>query len=176
MHETSAATILKEKPTRLRKEAGNPNLRVKGGKQIPISHLTAHPVTRPATFLILSLVLFLISLYITFNLGVAMLLFATYLTVFETYYGWSVGVSIDCAVGVLIFANLSDRLLYAEGGNFRAEQHLILMMWGKVIQCYFCLHSLPSCFQVSHSLSPNRCILRGFIIFSIVSFYCVSLF
>ncbi|KAJ5672509.1 Major facilitator superfamily domain general substrate transporter [Penicillium longicatenatum] len=137
MRETSAVAILKEKATRLRKETGNPKLRAKGNKQIPISQVIAHAVTRPATFLVFSPVLFLISLYIAFNFGVTMLLFATFPTVFETYYGWSVGVSglayvgvgIGCAVGILIFANLSDRLLHAEGGNFHAERRLILMMW-----------------------------------------------
>ncbi|KGO77178.1 Major facilitator superfamily domain, general substrate transporter [Penicillium italicum] len=137
MRETSAVSILNEKAARLRKETGNPNLRAKGDKQIPVSKLIAHAVTRPATFLVRSPVLFLISLYIAFNFGVTMLLFATFPLVFETYYGWSVGVSglayigvgIGCAVGVLIFANLSDRLLHAEGGNFRAERRLILMMW-----------------------------------------------
>ncbi|KAJ5979491.1 Major facilitator superfamily domain general substrate transporter [Penicillium viridicatum] len=137
MRETSAVIILKDKATRLRKETGNPNLRAKGDKQTPISRLIAHAITRPATFLVLSPVLFLISLYIAFNFGMTMLLFATFPTVFETYYGWSVGISglayigvgIGCAIGVLVFAKLSDRLLHAENGNFRAERRLILMMW-----------------------------------------------
>ncbi|KAJ5809815.1 Major facilitator superfamily domain general substrate transporter [Penicillium pulvis] len=137
MRETSAVTILQKKATQLRKETGNPNLHAKGEKQTPISHLISHAVTRPATFLVRSPVLFLTSLYIAFNFGLVMLLFATFPTVFETYYGWSVGVSglayvgvgIGCAVGVSIFANFSDRLLHAEGGKFHAERRLILMMW-----------------------------------------------
>lgn len=137
MRETSAGIILKNKATRLRKKTGNPNLRAKGDTQTPLSHLITRAITRPATFLVRSPILFLISLYIAFNFGVTMLLFATFPVVFETYYGWSVGVSglayigvgIGCAVGVVIFASLSDRLLNAECGNFRAERRLILMMW-----------------------------------------------
>ena len=137
MRETSAVTILKDKATRLRKETGNPNLRAKGDKQTPISHLISHAIARPATFLVKSPILFLISFYIAFNFGVTMLLFATFPTVFETYYGWGVGVSglayigvgIGCGIGVMIFANLSDRLLHAKGGNFCPERRLILMMW-----------------------------------------------
>lgn len=137
MRETSAVTILKDKATRLRKETGNLNLRAKGDRQTPISHLIAQAISRPATYLIKSPILFLISLYIALNFGVTMLLFATFPTVFETYYGWSVGVSglayigvgIGCGIGVMIFANLSDGLLHAEGGKFCPERRLILMMW-----------------------------------------------
>ncbi|KAF4436384.1 Major facilitator superfamily domain general substrate transporter [Fusarium acutatum] len=129
--------LILSKAARLRKETGNPNLRAAGDKQTPIKQLVLHALTRPMKFLFTSPIVALISLYIAFNFGVTMLLFATFPTVYETTYHWSVsvsglayiGVGIGCAIGVLTFAKLSDRLLKAEGGNYRAERRLIMMMF-----------------------------------------------
>ena len=137
MRETSAVTILKAKAARLAKETGNPSLRAAGDKQTPIKQLVAHALTRPARFLFTSPIVFLMSLYIAFNFGVTMLLFATFPTVYEDNYNWSVsvsglayiGIGIGCAIGVIIFASLSDRLLNAKGAKYRAERRLILMMY-----------------------------------------------
>ncbi|EWZ81319.1 hypothetical protein FOCG_05025 [Fusarium oxysporum f. sp. radicis-lycopersici 26381] len=137
MHETSSINILKSKAARLRKETGNPNLRASGDKQTPIKQLVLHALTRPMKFLFTSPIVALISLYIAFNFGVTMLLFATFPTVYENTYQWSVsvsglayiGVGIGCAIGVITFAKLSDRLLNAEGGNYHAERRLIMMMF-----------------------------------------------
>ncbi|RKK85716.1 hypothetical protein BFJ69_g1326 [Fusarium oxysporum] len=137
MHETSSINILKSKAARLRKETGNPNLRAAGDKQTPIKQLVLHALTRPMKFLFTSPIVALISLYIAFNFGVTMLLFATFPTVYENTYQWSasvsglayIGVGIGCAIGVITFAKLSDRLLKAEGGNYRAERRLIMMMF-----------------------------------------------
>lgn len=137
MHETSSINILKSKAARLRKETGNPNLRASGDKQTPIKQLVLHALTRPMKFLFTSPIVALISLYIAFNFGVTMLLFATFPTVYENTYQWSVsvsglvyiGVGIGCAIGVITFAELSDRLLNTEGGNYHAERRLIMMMF-----------------------------------------------
>ncbi|KAF9768355.1 hypothetical protein IL306_014356 [Fusarium sp. DS 682] len=137
MHETSAVNILKSKAARLRKETGNPNLRAAGNKQTLVKQLVLHALTRPMRFLFRSPIVALIALYIAFNFGVTMLLFATFPTVYENTYHWGVsisglayiGVGIGCAIGVVTFAKLSDRLLNAEGGNYRAERRLIMMMF-----------------------------------------------
>lgn len=137
MHETSSIIILKAKASRLRKETGNPNLRAAGDKQTPIKQLVAHALTRPVKFVVMSPVVSLISLYIAFNFGVTMLLFATFPTVFEDTYHWGVsdsglayiGVGVGCAIGVFTFAQLSDRLLRADGEKYLAERRLILMMY-----------------------------------------------
>uniref|UniRef100_A0A0D2Y315 Major facilitator superfamily (MFS) profile domain-containing protein n=1 Tax=Fusarium oxysporum (strain Fo5176) TaxID=660025 RepID=A0A0D2Y315_FUSOF len=129
--------ILKSKAARLRKETGNPNLRASGDEQTPIKQLVLHALTRPMKFLFTSPIVALSSLYIAFNFGVTMLLFATFPTVYENTYQWSVsvsglayiGVGIGCAIGVITFAKLSDRLLNAEGGNYHAERRLIMMMF-----------------------------------------------
>ncbi|EAW11291.1 uncharacterized protein ACLA_089830 [Aspergillus clavatus NRRL 1] len=141
MRETSAVAILKSKAARLRKESGNPNLRAAGDRQTPIKDLVAHALTRPIKFLALSLIVILIPLYIAFNFGVTMLLFATFPTVFENTYHWSIGISglayvgmgVGCAIGVVTFSKLSDRLLRTEGGEYRAERRLILMIAGSSI-------------------------------------------
>ncbi|KAL5087099.1 hypothetical protein Trisim1_008479 [Trichoderma cf. simile WF8] len=137
MHETSAVNILKSKAARLRKETGNPNLVAAGDKQTPVKQLVLHAMARPMKFLFTSPIVALIALYIAFNFGVTMLLFATFPTVYENTYHWSVdlsglayvGVGIGCAIGVVTFAKLSDRLLKAEGGSYRPERRLIMMMF-----------------------------------------------
>ncbi|KAF4473141.1 Major facilitator superfamily domain, general substrate transporter [Fusarium agapanthi] len=137
IHETSSVNILKSKAARLRNETGNPNLRATGDKQIPIKQLVLHALTRPIKFLFTSPIVALIAFYIAFNFGVTMLLFATFPTVYENTYHWSVsisglayvGVGIGCAIGVITFAKLSDRLLNAKEGQYRAERRLIMMMF-----------------------------------------------
>ncbi|RMJ24548.1 MFS multidrug transporter [Aspergillus sp. HF37] len=137
MRETSATILLKRKTARLARETGNSKLRAAGDNQIPLLHLIAHTVIRPVKFLVTSPILCLIALYIAFNFGVTMLLFATFPTVFEDIYNWSVGISglsyigigVGCAIGVFIFAKFSDRLLRANSGEYRAERRLILMMF-----------------------------------------------
>lgn len=137
MRETSAVTILRRKAARLAKETGNPNLRAAGDKQTPIPHLVLHTIIRPVKFLIMSPILCLIALYIAFNFGVTMLLFATFPTVFEETYHWSVGISglayigigVGCAIGIFIFGKFSDRVLRGNGGPSNPERRLILMMY-----------------------------------------------
>ncbi|KAI1060387.1 hypothetical protein LB506_007150 [Fusarium annulatum] len=137
MHETSSINILKSKAARLRKETGNPNLRAVGDKQTPVKQLVLHALTRPMKFLFTSPIVALISLYIAFNFGVTMLLFATFPTVYENTYHWSVsvsglayiGVGVGCAIGVITFAKLSDRLLNAKEAQCRPEPRLIMMMF-----------------------------------------------
>lgn len=137
MRETSAVTILRRKATRLSKRTGNPNLRAAGDRQTPIPHLVLHTISRPVRFLLVSPILCLIALHVAFNFGVTMLLFATFPTVFEDTYGWSVGISglayigigVGCAIGIFIFGKFSDRMLRGNGGPYNPERRLILMMY-----------------------------------------------
>ncbi|PWY80760.1 MFS general substrate transporter [Aspergillus sclerotioniger CBS 115572] len=137
LRETSAVAILKTKAKRLSKETGNPNLRAAGDRQIPVQTLVMHALTRPIKFLYQSPVVFLISLYIAFNFGVTMLLLATFPSIYEDTYHWSVGISglayigvgVGCAIGVFIFAKFSDRLVKPNGSTYRPERRLILMMF-----------------------------------------------
>ncbi|KAI0468960.1 major facilitator superfamily domain-containing protein [Xylaria cf. heliscus] len=137
MKETDHVTILKYKAARLRKETGNQKLRAAGDKQTPIKQLLSQALTRPLKFAVMSPIVFLVSLYIAFNFGVTMLLFATFPTVFEQTYGWSVsisglayvGVGIGCAIGIFTFAKLTDKMVRTKDGQYRAERRLILMMF-----------------------------------------------
>ena len=137
LRETSAVAILKTKAKRLSKETGNPSLRAAGDRQIPVKTLVMHALIRPIKFLYQSPVVLLISLYIAFNFGVTMLLLATFPSIYEDTYHWSVGISglayigvgIGCAIGVFIFATFSDRLVKPNGSTYRPERRLILMMF-----------------------------------------------
>lgn len=88
-------------------------------------------------FLFTSPIVALIALHIAFNFGVTMLLFAKFPTVYENTYHWSVsvsglayiGVGVGCAIGVITFAKLSDRLLNGKEGQYRPERRLIMMMF-----------------------------------------------
>ncbi|KAJ9131662.1 Major facilitator superfamily domain, general substrate transporter [Pleurostoma richardsiae] len=137
MHETSAVVILRAKAARLRKETGNPNLHIAGDRHTPFKQLVAHALTRPVKFLVKSPIVLLVSFYMAFIFGVTMLLFATFPTVYENTYHWSVavsglayiGIGVGCAIGVIIFGKLSDRLLNANGGKNRIERRLVLTMY-----------------------------------------------
>lgn len=117
-------------------QAGNPNQRAAGDDQTAIKHRVAHALIRPLKFLV-SPILCLIALYIAFNFGMTMLLLATFLTVFEDTYHWSVGmaglayigIGVGCAIGMFVFAQSSDRLLRANGRECRAERRLVLPMY-----------------------------------------------
>jgi MFS family permease len=65
------------------------------------------------------------------------LIFSMAIILFEDIYHWSIsfsglvyiGVGVGCAIGLLTFASLSDRLLPANDGRYFAERRLILMMY-----------------------------------------------
>lgn len=143
MRETSSPAILKTRAARLRKETGNPNLRAASDRQIPFKQLMVDALARPVGFLTRSPIVLLVALYLAFIFGVIMLFFATFPPMFERVYHWSVavsglgyiGIGVGCAVGVVLFAKLSDRQLRGTddntGGrcNHRPERRLILMMY-----------------------------------------------
>lgn len=136
MRETNAVMILAAKASRLRKETGNPNLYPAGRKQGQPSarSLVERALVRPVRILLFSPIVFCIAMYMAITFGMTYLLFATFPSVFEQTYGWSTGVSglaylglgVGCAIGLKIFASLSDKLLKKDGGP---ERRLILMIW-----------------------------------------------
>lgn len=133
MRETNAAIILSNKAARLRKEFGNPNLRPARAKQVPVRQLAERALFRPVRMLFFSPIVLLMGIYMAIVFGMTYLLFATFPSVFENQYGWGVGVSglaylglgIGCAIGLIIFASLSDKLLTKDGGP---ERRLLLMI------------------------------------------------
>ncbi|KAK7747993.1 hypothetical protein SLS53_001245 [Cytospora paraplurivora] len=133
MRETNANIILAAKAGRLRKETRNPDLRPARVKQVPVRQLLTRALVRPIRILLFSPVVFLIAMYMAITFGMTYLLFATFPSVFKETYGWGAGVSglaylglgVGCAIGLKVFASLSDKLL-KDGGP---ERRLLLMIW-----------------------------------------------
>ncbi|KAI0385570.1 MFS general substrate transporter [Hypomontagnella monticulosa] len=134
MRETNTTMILAAKAARLRKETGNPNLRPARESQVPVRKLVERALVRPLRMLFFSPIVLLIGLYMAIVFGMTYLLFATFPSVFEKTYNWDVGVSglaylglgAGCGIGLLLFSQLSDRLLRPDGGP---ERRLLLMIW-----------------------------------------------
>lgn len=134
MRETNSAMILASKAARLRKQTGNPDLRPARVKQVPVRQLVERALVRPPRMLLLSPIVLLTGLYMALVFGMTYLLFASFPSVFEKTYGWGIGVSglaylglgLGCAIGLKVFASLSDKLLRKDGGP---ERRLLLMIW-----------------------------------------------
>ncbi|OJJ50402.1 hypothetical protein ASPZODRAFT_57741 [Penicilliopsis zonata CBS 506.65] len=134
MRETNNNIALAKKVARLRKETGNQNLRPARARQIPARQLMTRALTRPLRILVCSPIVLPLGLYMAIVFGMTYLLFATFPSVFEDMYGWSVGVSglaylgigIGCTVGLALSAVLSDRMLRPNGGP---ERRLLLMIY-----------------------------------------------
>lgn len=137
MRETNAVMILAAKTARLRKLTGNPNLRAINDRKLSVRHLVAHSLLRPPKMLIMSPIVLGLGLYLALIFGVAMLLFATFPIVYEETYHWSVGVSglayigvgVGSAIGLILFAKLSDPLLRSGVTRAGPERRLLLMMY-----------------------------------------------
>ena len=134
MRETNATMILANKAARLRKQTGNPDLHPARANQFPVRQLVERALVRPLRMLLFSPIVLLLGLYNAIVFGMTYLLFATFPSVFTKTYGWSVGVSglaylglaFGCAVGLVVFSLLSDKLLRKDGGP---ERRLVLMIW-----------------------------------------------
>jgi MFS family permease len=135
MRETNSTIILARKAARLRKKTGNPDLQ-SAAPQPPSVRLllVERALIRPLRMLLFSPIVLLTGMYMAIVFGMTYLLFATFPSVFEKTYGWSVGVSglaylglgIGCVIGLKLFASLSDKQLRKDGGP---ERRLVLMIW-----------------------------------------------
>ncbi|MCJ1392941.1 hypothetical protein MMC18_005813 [Xylographa bjoerkii] len=98
MWETNATIILAKKAARLRKETGNPNLCPACGSQVPVQQLVKRALIRPMALVF----------------GMTYLFFATFPSVFENTYGWTVGVSRLAYLGHRIWLHYwPDNFLFA---------------------------------------------------------------
>ena len=94
-------------------------------------------IVRPTKLLILSPIVFLLSLLCAFVFGLLFLLFTTFPTVFEEQYHFSAGVSglsylgvgIGMAISLASFATISNKLQAALGENPPPEGRLRPMLW-----------------------------------------------
>jgi hypothetical protein len=135
MRETNAAIILANKAARLRKETENPHLRPARSPPVSIRprQLAERALIRPFRMLLFSPIVFLTGMYMALVFGMTYLLFATFPSVFEETYHWSVGVSglayiglgVGCTLGLATISKLSDKHLKKGGGP---EPRLLLMI------------------------------------------------
>lgn len=125
MRETNAAVLLERKAARLRKQTGNPNFRSASDGKLPVRQVVERALFRSLRMLFFPPIVMLTGLYMAVTFGMTYLLFATFPSVFEGTYGWSVGDSGLAYLGLALSAKLSDRLLKENGGP---ERRLILMI------------------------------------------------
>jgi MFS family permease len=143
MRETFEPVLLERKAAAMRKSTGNNQLQARTyNKHCTPAQTLARAAVRPLKML-LSPIVFLLSIYCAFMFGLIYLLFTTFPYVFEVTYHFSTAISglayLGLGVGMIIsiglFAFLSDRLLNQprEGTIERPELRLILMIWSSPI-------------------------------------------
>jgi multidrug resistance protein len=126
-HETYAPTLLERKAARLRKNAGNPNLRSVMASTIPPKEVFLRAIVRPMKMLFMSPIVFLMSLYVAVNYGVLYLLFTTITFVFQGQYGFSssmvglsfLGTGVGMITGMAALGIVSDRIIKAKQAKGR---------------------------------------------------------
>ncbi|KAF2019077.1 MFS general substrate transporter [Aaosphaeria arxii CBS 175.79] len=146
--ETNPRIILQRKVAKLRVELARPELRsVFAGSEAVLSpkKVLMNGLMKPLQLLFGSSVVFGVSLYIAFAYGCLYLLFNTIPIVFQTTYGWSLGVSgvaylallLGYLIGLVIFYCLSDklvkRLMHANNGAFEAEFRLPVAVYSAAL-------------------------------------------
>jgi multidrug resistance protein len=118
MRETYATTILQRRTERLRKETGNPHLRSELGRQVTPSEMFKLSLTRPLK-LLMSPIVFFLSLYTGIVYAYIYLLLTTFPEVFQTVYEFSsglsglayLGIGFGFLFGAALTGYISDRLL-----------------------------------------------------------------
>ncbi|KAJ9603306.1 hypothetical protein H2200_012084 [Cladophialophora chaetospira] len=141
--ETYPPVILERKAKRLRKETGNPKLRSALKSTKTPKQLFLLSVVRPTKMLVLSPIVFGLSLYIAVVYGYLYLLFTTMTFVFHDQYGISasniglvyLGIGLGQFIGLLLFGAYSDKLLrkLAKGGEMKPEYRLPLLWPGAIM-------------------------------------------
>jgi len=139
MSESYAYVILKWKTQRLRKETGNRDLRSALDTGRTATQLFAFSIIRPLKMLLLSPIVFLLSLYAATVYGYLYICFTTFPRVFESQYRFPsssaglayLGIGIGSLVGVVLCGALSDRLVRylveRSGGVPKPEYRLPLL-------------------------------------------------
>ncbi|GAB1214942.1 hypothetical protein ATERTT37_004123 [Aspergillus terreus] len=136
--ETNHRILIKRKVARLRKELGRDDLRscYENGEAPTKLQILVHGLVRPMKLLVLSPLVFFLSLYVAFVYGVLYLLFTTIPTLFEDVYGFNVGLTglVYLALGLgnftgwLVITLYSDKsvvqLAKSNGGKFLPEMRL----------------------------------------------------
>ncbi|KAF2658464.1 MFS general substrate transporter [Lophiostoma macrostomum CBS 122681] len=166
MQESYAYVILQKKTKRLQKETGNPNLRsaLDTGKTPKEQFKVA--IVRPLKMLVLSPIVFLMSLHMAIVYGYLYLLFTTFPRIFEGQYGFHeknigltyLGSGIGSFCGLSFMGLASDRILVAltkrNGGVAKPEYRLPAMFIGAVlVPCALFLYGWTAYYKV-HWIVP----------------------
>jgi multidrug resistance protein len=141
VNETYSYVILKRKTERLRKETGNPDLRSALDTGKTPRQLFAFSILRPLKMLV-SPIIFLLSLYAAVVYSYLYLCFTTFPGVFGTKYHFgsgasglaTLGLGIGSVLGLFICGGTSDRLskylTQKHGGEAKPEYRLPIMVIG----------------------------------------------
>ncbi|KUI61854.1 hypothetical protein VP1G_09021 [Cytospora mali] len=143
--ETSHRVIIQRKVARLKVELGRDDLRscydTMQGTTPSQRHILLNGLVRPLKMLVLSPIVLLLSLYISFTYGTLYLLFTTIPTVFEETYGFNVGLTglvylglgSGTTLGWIIITLYSDKsvikLAKANNGEFEPEMRLAVSIF-----------------------------------------------
>ncbi|KAH8810950.1 putative MFS transporter [Xylogone sp. PMI_703] len=141
LRETNEATLLKNKAARLRKISGSNAYmavsRVNKIGDLSPARFLVRALVRPTKMLIFSPVVLSVSLYNAYVFGLMFMLFDTFPQVFESQYGFSVGIQgliylafgIGTLLGMAILAKLSDKIMKHGAVGAGPERRLLLMLW-----------------------------------------------
>lgn len=143
--ETSHRVLIDKKVSKLKKELGRDDLRScydEGrGARPSQSRILLNALVRPLKMLLLSPIVLLLTIYISFAYGTLYLLFTTIPTVFEETYGFNVGLTglvylglgSGTTLGWIIITLYSDKsvikLAKANEGAFEPEMRLALSIF-----------------------------------------------
>jgi hypothetical protein len=146
LHESYPYVLLDRKAKKLRKETGNLQLRSALDTGKSTTQLLKFSIVRPLRMLLLSPIVFIISLYISVIYGYLYLLFTTFPRVFKDQYGFSsgsvgltyLGTGIGCFIG-LIFSmatvdRITVRLTKLNGGIAKPEYRFPVMIIGALLE------------------------------------------
>jgi MFS family permease len=167
--ETNPRVLIERKVARLRKELGRDDLRscyVTTGPQPSASRILLNGLVRPTKMLLLSPLVFFLSLYLAFAYGLLYLLFTTIPIVFQETYGWSIGttglvyLSLGAGnlTGWIIITLRSDkdvvRRTRANGGVFEPEMRLpISVYFGLLLPATFFWYGWTAYYK-THWIAP----------------------
>ncbi|KAG8157541.1 hypothetical protein KVR01_012583 [Diaporthe batatas] len=140
--ETSHRIIIEKKVKRLRKETGRDDLRScydnTQGPKLSQKRILINGLIRPLKMLVLSPIVLLLTIYISFTYGTLYLLFTTIPSVFKQTYGFNtglvglvyLGLGVGTLLGWIVITLYSDKsvikLAKANNGEFEPEMRLAM--------------------------------------------------
>ena len=140
LHESCAPVLLERRTRRLRKTTANENLRSELAHDLTPLTAIIRAVSRPTKMLIFSPMVLLFALLMGLAYGLMYLLYTSMSEVYESYYGFSIGLSgvaylgagIGTFIGLGIIMYFSDRIAIrkANGGPIKPEHRLPPLIYG----------------------------------------------